>query len=356
MTFALKQTIIFDKIYNQLTPADKRNLKEAMSSDQDVMMNIDRSDKRNTQLICPACCIDNETDAIPWADTTTAFNRRPSQRLMEVKYPNENLVIRSQVLPWSNISPNPNFDGDELVIRLVMASEINGAKFGEIPIIGTSSKIGQIKAGDGKSLYDAIFANKEIEKFPSIEALNQHFIRCHYQNAVQPKPERLFRAINRGQMEMDLQQWPMWDLPLQNDSQFHFPVWLELRDNLFYVKKEVTRNYDLLNHRTDWNSGRVSLVLRHKTFRAYGLLMNELPALTKKSKNLTLDESRNLYHIKCVFFLLKQKIMEQTIFNLNLNSNQIKVFANIILLNNFLEEYFHAEFGMSFRQFIAWDL
>lgn len=352
----MKQKLIFDKIYRELTTVDKRNFKEAMSCDPEIMSNINNFDKRHKQFICPACLMDTETDKIPWADTTTAFNRRPSQRVMEVKYPNENLVIRSRVVPWSNISLNPNFDSDKLVITLELAAEITGARFGEIPIIGTSSKIGQIREGDGKALYDALFVGKEIEKFKSIEALNRHFILSHNQNAIQPKPERLFRAINRGQMEMDLQQWPMWDLALTNDSQFHFPVWLELRDNKFYMKKEVTENIDLLNHRTDWNSGRVSMVLRHKTFRAYALLMNELPPLTKKSKNLTFEQSFNLYHAKCIFFLFKQKIMEQSIYNLNLNSNQVKIFANIILLDNFLEEYFRAEFGMSFRQFIAWDM
>ena len=150
MNFAMKQKIIFEKIYRELTTADKRNLKEAMSSDEDVMMNIDHHDKRHLQLICPACLMDTETDKIPWADTTTAFNRRPSERIMEVKYPNENLVVRSRVVPWSNISLSPNFDGDQLVVKLDLAAEIVGSRFHEIPIIGTSSQIGQIRPGDGK--------------------------------------------------------------------------------------------------------------------------------------------------------------------------------------------------------------
>ena len=52
MNFAMKQKLIFDKIYRELTTVDKRNFKEAMSCDPEIMSNINNFDKRHKQFIC----------------------------------------------------------------------------------------------------------------------------------------------------------------------------------------------------------------------------------------------------------------------------------------------------------------
>lgn len=351
--FLLREHLIFDKIYEKLNINDKRNVKTAFEDDAVVAENIKRHDQRNMELICPACVIDTETDKIPWSEDTTAFNRRQLQRIIDTKFPNENLVLRTSLKFWDTISPHQNYDGDKQVMCLQKSTDFES--YGELPIRNTDSKIGSIGAGDGKTMYDKIFGGKQWRKFTSIEALNAHFISSHCQNADNPMPERFFRAYNRGQQEMELRTWPMWDYPLHWDSQYRFPVWHELRENLFYIKKAVTENIDLLSNRNDWNTERLLIVIRHKTFRSYQLLMTNIPPLTRKSKNLSYGESQKLFHITALFFLFEQKIVKQSVYNINLNSIQIKNFANILLLYNFFNDYFTIEFGQAFPAFIGWE-
>ena len=353
--FLLREGLIFDKIYQNLNPCDKRKLKIAFKDDPIITANIERKDTKR-DFVCPSCIIDTETDSIPWSEETTALNRRPITRVIDVKYPTEHLVIRTRLQYWRGISPNRNYDGDNSVIRLNKATDYRFELFADTPIVNTDSTIGRIKNGAGKIMFHQIFGSKQYPKFKSKEELEEHFKKCHQPQAVDPKPERFWRAYNRGQQEMELRSWPMWDVPLNLDAQYNFPVWGELRDNLFYVKRIITHNVDLVTQRNDWNSERVNVVMRHKAFRAYLLLMNDIPPLTTRGRNLNLNDSLMLYHITALFHCFEHKIIRQGVYNINLNSTQIKHFANIILLGEFVHEYFSAEFGMKFSDFIGWDL
>ena len=338
----------FEHVYSRFTPGDKTNFLKAFKHDQAIVGNIVHHDFIKTSLICPACCLDIHSKNIPWSNDT---ERRNGIRLGEQNFRREHLVLKTKLARWSDFASQEQIEGDYYCVKIERSRD---ELTEDIKIKNTRSKINNIAPGDGKWFYDRIFKNVNFETFRSVGELQAHFRRCHEEGAIEPKPDRLYKTYQRNHGEMELRLFPLWDIPLKKDSENEFDPWMEIRFHKFYVKRHVTERPEFLAGRTDWQVARLMATIRHKAFRSYKLLPQVSAPITSSGRYLNQEESAKLFHIKLVFHLLVQKSMNQQLLNLNVMSVSLQPIANIILINDFLEEYWLQEFGLPFEQFINW--
>ena len=340
--------LTFDPIYEKLTPGEKNRFLNAFKDDRIVIQNMVNHDESNARLICPACCLDIHTKNLPWSSSS---EKRNGIRLGEVNFRSEHLVLKTKLVKWSDLATHDRVEGDYYCVKMERSKD---ELTSNVRIRNTRSKINNIAPGDGKWLYDQIFKDVDFEWFRTVGELKAHFKRCHEDGAIQPKPDRLFKTYQRNQGEMELRLFPLWDLPLSKDSEHNFDPWTEIRFHQYYVRRHVTSRQEFLSTRTDWQMSRLMATIRHKGFRAYSLMPQVRSPITTRGRYLSQQESTKLYHIKMVFHFLVKKSLNQQLFNLNMMSVTLQPIANLVVINDFLEEYFIQEFGMPFEEFINW--
>lgn len=343
-----REPLTFERIYSRLTPGDKFMFMNAFKHDRVVLNNMIEHDVRNVLLYCPACCLDLHSKRVPWS---TDLDKRNGIRIGEALFDREHLVLTPKVVKWSAISNHEQVEGDYYALSLERSKD---PLTENVKIPNTRSKIGNIAPGDGKFLYDNLFGNQQFETFKTVDELYAHFRRCHLEGAVEPKPDRVYKVFQRNAGEMELRLFPLWDHPLQKDSEHQFDPWMEIRYHQYYVRSHVTQRPQVQTGRTDWQTARLMTTIRHKAFRAYSMYPLARSPITTQGRYLSAQESRNLFHIKLIFHLLVQKSMTQQLFNLNLNSISLQPIANLVLINDFLEEYWIQEFGLPFENFLNW--